>query len=93
METYKITATQILLPYGKRCTVYGPICLEREADYTAMLEAGFGIEMEMLTTGEVSITISSEHEDVDIRVVSNGPSVRAAIESMLEARLWESVTA
>ena len=52
----------------------------------AIIAAGFRFETELLTTGEVSLTLHDPEteEDVDIEVVPNGPEVPAAVDRLVE---------
>lgn len=58
------------------------------AHYDDMREAGCRLEAEVLTTGQVSVAVSDSETDVDIRIVSNGPEVIAALEDMLARQAW-----
>lgn len=53
-----------------------------------MKVSGCRFEAEVLSTREVSITISDSEEDLDIAIVKNGPEVKAAMEEMLKRGSW-----
>ena len=90
VEKCEVEVIQFLMPHGRRIKNATNIpCRHREA-YLAMKEAGCELQAEMLMTREVSLTISDGEEDVDIRVVPNGPGVQQAIGEMLDARQWVS---
>ena len=88
-----IMFTQYLLPYGRRQT----ICIDRPERIAAKADtirkAGYRFEVEILTTGEVSLTIVGkpldedidEELDVAIRIVENGPCIVSAIDEMVSA--------
>jgi pyruvate formate-lyase activating enzyme-like uncharacterized protein len=81
----KASVVQYLRPNGK--TMLGTVEIgdEYEEAYRRMEGNGLRLESEVLTTGEVAITISDmcRGEDVDIEVVTNGPEVITAIETLL----------
>ena len=57
--------------------------------YTAMLEAGFRLETEYLTTNQVSVTVTRGDVDVDHVVVNGSVSaVEGAIRSLLRREAW-----
>lgn len=50
----------------------------------AIIARGFAFECEVLRSGEASLTITDPEEgDLDIRIVMNGPDVRAAVEDLV----------
>lgn len=81
-----IEFTQYVLPDGRR----KPVLIDRPDDVAQkarrIMDAGHRFECEILTTGEVSLTIHNieDEEDVDIEVVPNGPEVPVAIDRMIE---------
>ncbi len=88
--------TQYLLPNGRRRL----ITIEVDSDVQEMAEdiirEGHRFEAEVLTTGEVSLTIFDEdtEEDVAIVLVRNRKGVREAVQEMIrgftEGRARES---
>lgn len=87
--TFSVRAPQYIRPNGRKASITCYLVpIDVQEDYIAMQEAGARIEREVLTTGEVSLTIAYKGEDVDIRVVPNGPEVIDALVSMLKARNW-----
>ncbi len=79
-----IEFTQYLMPDGaqKKIHIARPEAIETKA--REIMSKGFRFEAEMLTTGEISLTISDGEEDLDIEVVSNGPDVPVAVDRMVE---------
>lgn len=75
-----VTFTRYLMPDGRRTTVTID-CPHDVADKADQLHSrNLVLECEVLRTGEVSLTITDqEEEDVDIRVVPNGPAVPEAV--------------
>lgn len=61
--------------------------------YQAMKAAGCRLAAEVLTTNEVAIYVENEIEDIDMKVVPNGPKVHIALCQLLERRSWENVGA
>lgn len=76
---------QFMMPDGHQKPVSAEISDECKAGYAAVLEHGFKLHCEMLTTGEVSCTIfdPKEEDDVSISVTPNGPEVQRGIERMI----------
>lgn len=80
-----IPFTQYLLPHGRRTTTEIERGAEVEAKAREIIAAGYRFECEILTTGEVSLTIHDAEDgiDVDIAVVPNGPGVGEAVDKLV----------
>jgi acyl-CoA thioesterase FadM len=85
----KIQFTQYLMPDGRQREVFFESKKEHDDKVTALTEAGVSFEVEMLSTGEVSLTV--EYEDLDEEnitlaheICSNGPEVTAAVETLIK---------
>jgi len=81
----KVSLTQFLLPDGRQRIVETTIHDRLAGQVAAIEECGARLTAEMLTTGEVSMTV--EHPkwgDFDIEVVNNGPEVPIALERLIE---------
>ena len=91
-ETYTVCVTQFLMPDGRPKQIETELPVETQPFYESMLKHGCRIEMEVLTTSEVSMTISDpvEEVDIDIEVVSNGPEVIEALSRLLTRKSWEN---
>jgi hypothetical protein len=91
-KTYMADVMQFLLPNGRQRPMTVELPAESKDDYTAMIESGCRFEAEILTIGEVSVTISDQTNDVDIdiRVIPNGPAVPAALVEMLRSGLYKN---
>jgi len=80
-----IPFTQYLRPDGRKrrieMTVVGGVA--EAAD--RILRHGWVFEVEELTTGDASLTVSDGEEDVATEVVPNGPEVPVAIERLVMA--------
>jgi hypothetical protein len=78
-----IPFTQYLLPNGERreTSIERPSDIEAKAQ--AIIDAGFRFECEMLTTGAISLTISSGEDDVAMEVCTNGPAVLVAVDRLV----------
>ncbi len=87
---FEIPFTQYLMPDGRKRDV--SISRPKEIYDKALdiIDAGYRFEAEVLTTGQVSLTITGRDEDVDIEVVENGPKVPLAVDNMVN-RFWEAV--
>lgn len=76
--------TQYIMPDGRVRTVSIEVSGDLSTKVKDILDAGLTFECEVLTTGQVSMTITSHlYGDLDIRVVPNGPGVREAVESLI----------
>jgi|SRR3989304_1089239 len=79
-----IPFTQYMLPNGRReaVTIDRPEYIANKA--LRIIDAGYSFECEVLTTGEVSVTITGKNCDVEIEVCENGPPLMGAIDRMIE---------
>lgn len=78
-----IPFTQYLLPNGRKIpvTIARPVEVYEKA--MKIMNAGYRFEVELLTNGMVSMTISDDEADYAIEVVSNGPEVPKAVDRMI----------
>lgn len=85
---FQARVTQFLRPDGrqKKFTVEMPD--ELHEPYVDMVNSGCRLEAEVISTGEVSVTVTSDEADVDIRVTRNDDSVVTALKEMLQAQKW-----
>ena len=84
MLTYtEVEVVQFLRPDGRRHLCTTTLNYDLHAEYAAMQIQGWRFEAEVLTTGEVSLTITSEDQDEVITIVPNGPTVPEALARML----------
>jgi len=71
------------MPDGRKT----PVTIDRPEEISskaqAIIAAGYRFECEMLTTGEVSFTITDEDADHEIEVCQNGPEVPVKIDAMI----------
>ena len=79
-----IPFTQYKYPDGRKV----PLEVDRPfriwAKAMALIAQGFRFEAEVLqTTGEVSLTIADDEEDLAIEVCSNGPEVLTAVDKLI----------
>ncbi len=80
-----IPFTQYILPDGRKVstTIHCHANVEEKAKQ--IIDRGFRFECEILTTGEVSLTITNDEDgDVAIKIVPNSPAVRSAVESLIK---------
>lgn len=79
-----IEAKEFLRPNGRQVKITAKAPEWISPNYDKMIESGFWLEAEELTTGQVSFTISScLNEDLDIICVPNGPGVLQAVCEMI----------
>jgi len=87
-----IPFTQFMRPTGRPM----PVSIKRPDDIatkaSAIIDAGYRFECEMLTTGDVSLTVTDDHGDLEIEVVPNGTDVPAAVDRLVE-RAFKSARA
>ncbi|MDW9726340.1 hypothetical protein GOB91_29265 [Sinorhizobium meliloti] len=79
----EIPFTQYLMPDGRKA----PVRINRPDEISdkaeKIIEAGYRFECEVLTTGQISLTIAGKDGDEDIEVVPNGPEVPVAVDRMI----------
>jgi len=88
-KTFEADVLQYMMPDGRQVHMKTPLPVECLEAYEAMEAANCRLEAEVLSTGEVSVTISDSEYDRDCRVVKNGPDVKTALAAMLNRRTWE----
>jgi hypothetical protein len=80
-----IPFTQYLRPQGhtQRIAVRRPFAITQKAKH--ILSLGYVFEIEVLRTGQVSVSIADNKkgEDVEIEVCNNGPEVLIAVDTMI----------
>ena len=85
---YRVPFTQYLLPYGRKREVWIELCESVGTSAQTLIDRGCRFECELLRTGQVSLTAEMDDEDGEtavlaMRVIPNGPGVRAAVESLI----------
>lgn len=79
-----IPFTQFIPPHGKRRPTSIEVAPDVHERAMSLIANGLLFECEVLSTGQVSVTITDEEDgDLDIRVIPNGPGVREAVEEMV----------
>lgn len=81
--TFVAETTQYMLPDGRRVPQHIALDASLQPRYDDLRACDCRIAAEVLTTGDVSVTLEHEEGDYNIRVVPNDDSVRRAIEEML----------
>lgn len=78
-----IPFTQYLMPNGRAV----PVKIDRPDPVSskahAIIARGYSFECEMLTTGEVSFTITTDDGDEEVEICENGPEVLVRIDAMV----------
>ena len=86
----EIRFTQFLMPDGRQ----RPMIIDRPDDVgekaKQLLESGCRLEIEMLMTGEISITVERDQDDGEIdllaqKICSNGPAVPVAVDELINS--------
>jgi len=85
----RISFTQYLMPDGRQKEVFFESKEEQDDKVTALIEAGVSFEVEMLSTGEISLTAEYEgfgegNMTLAHEICSNGPEVTAAVETLIK---------
>jgi len=76
--------TQYIRPNGREVSIEIEVADDLEDQLHAIRSAGAELTAEVLTTGEVSLTIEEpDCGDWDCIVVSNGPDVVSAVDSLI----------
>ena len=80
-----IPFTQYFMPDGRKEPVEINRSEEVEVKAHQIIASGFRFEIEVLTTGEVSMTITNDEDgDMAIEIVSgNGPEIPEAVDRMI----------
>lgn len=83
VETVEMPAVEYVRPNGRRVhhTVEVPKALEDQV--LALRERGCWLAGEVLTTGQVSLTIEHKEGDFDGILCPNGPEVQEATETLI----------
>ena len=78
-----IVFTQFLLPHGRivATTIDRPDPIADKA--SELVGAGCRLEIEMLTTGEISMAVEHDGDTWAIEIVPNGPEVPFAIDKII----------
>lgn len=75
---------QFLRPDGRQQEIEIERSPEIEALAKKIILEGLHLEIEELSTGDVSMTVASEEEDLFIRVCQNGPEVPKNVDSLIK---------
>ena len=88
MNTFEAEVALFKAPHGYVRQMITNLPVEVQLAYNDMAAAGCRLEAELLRTDEVSVTIADGNNDLDIRVVPNGPAVQNALVEMLNSGYW-----
>ncbi len=80
-----VEVMQYKMPDGRQVPTSTNLPDEYRDKYIVMLSKGWRFAAEVLSDGQVSLTIENPREEVDenIRIVENGPNVQVAMIEML----------
>lgn len=81
--SFVIEAIQYLRPNGRKKSISTSLSDDFQPAYEKMCDAGYRLELEVLSTGMVSATISNDEEDIAISLTKNNNEVNRGIEKML----------
>lgn len=82
-EDFWIEFTQFLLPDGRKQIVRIFRSAEVVEKAKQIVAAGLHFEVEVLTNGMVSLTITGKNRDVSIRLCTNDEAVLAAVDDLV----------
>jgi len=90
---FTLKATEFIRPFGRKKPYFTEMDDEFKPFYEDMTAKGCEIQVEVLWTGEASLTVSnpSEMVDYDIELVENGPEVIEALKRLLKNKSWEDI--
>ncbi len=79
-----IPFTQYILPHGRKQAISINCRANIEEKAKRIIEKGYCFECEVLTTGEVSLTITNDEDgDIAIEIVPNSLAVPIAVEALI----------
>lgn len=87
LDKADIPFTQFMLPDGRRVetSISRPTAIGDTAQ--RLIESGHEFQVEMLTTGEISVTCFNvaDEQDIAIEICPNGPEVPLAVDKVVAA--------
>lgn len=83
MNDLTIPFTQYVRPDGRKRPVDAPADRETYDLAQQVIAAGMRFECEVLTTGQVSLTVAHRDEDVAIELSPNGPEIDEALQRLV----------
>lgn len=86
--TFIANLIQFIRPSGRQRSVTTDLPIDVRPLYLDMLEHGCKLECEVLTTDEVSVTVSNGENDLDFSVTANWPDVQNGITELLRRQSW-----
>jgi hypothetical protein len=89
-STFEVSVIQHLRPDGRQRHVFTQLPAEVAGAYEDMTLCGCWFKAEVLTTGEVCVTISNDEENFDASITPNTPSVQEGMAKMLARRQWRN---
>ena len=89
MNTFIADVIQFIRPDGRKEYHTFKLPIEVEAYYKDMVDNGCRLESEVLTTGDVSVTISDGESDLDISLSQNNFKLSDVIADMLKRQPWK----
>lgn len=91
---FQARVTQFVRPNGNKRMLYVDLPQDLHEYYVSMIGSKCRLEAEILTTGEISLTVSNDEEDIDCRIVQNeGDKPTEALMSLLTQQKWLQVSA
>lgn len=86
-----VNVTEYVRPNGRRTHHQIGIDDKYQRDYDSMNDAGCCLEAEVLRTGQISLTVTSEDADVDILIFDEHKRLVEKIGEILSRRKWDVV--
>ena len=79
-----IPFTQYLQPNGAKRAVVVDADADTEAKAKILLDRGYHFDIEILTTGIVSLTCEDDDDVISIELCENGPGITEAIQKLVQ---------
>ena len=78
-----IEFTQYLMPYGRKKQISFELDKETEKNAPELIDCGFRFDVEVLSTGEVSVTCEGEEEGLAAEICKNDPAINDSVKKLV----------
>lgn len=85
-----VNVTEYVRPNGRKVHHQFKVDDSCQKDYDSMNDAGCCLEAEVLLTGQISLTVTSEASDVDILVFHRSEVFADRVKEILSRRKWNA---
>ena len=84
-DHWVIPFTQYLRPDGRKQPIEVEVFEETAAKAKVILDYGWAFEVEVLTTGQISMTVSDGEEDRAIELCANDPHINDTLKKLVDS--------